>query len=89
MLPFGELGSKVVIAGICDELIELLLVCSVRPLDLAIELRRCEFDIGVPDALVLDMPMEFCLEFMAIVRSNLADAEREPGDDGIDEVNRV
>jgi hypothetical protein len=27
--------------------------------------------------------------FMTIVRSNLADAEREFGDDGIDEVDRV
>jgi hypothetical protein len=43
----------------------------------------------VPDALVLDMPVGFRLELMPIVRSNLADAEREPGDDAIDEVNRV
>ncbi len=43
----------------------------------------------MPDALVLDVPVELGLEFMAVVRAHLADAEREPGDHGIDEVNRV
>jgi hypothetical protein len=41
------------------------------------------------NAQVFNMPMELGLEFMTIVRSNLADAEREFGDDGIDEVDRV
>ena len=43
----------------------------------------------MPDALVLDMALELRLEFMAIVGANLANAEREPGDDGIDEVDHV
>ena len=35
------------------------------------------------------MPVELGLEFMAVVRSHLADAEREFLDDGVDEVDRV
>jgi hypothetical protein len=35
------------------------------------------------------MSVEFGLELMAVVRSHLADAEREFVDDGVDEVDRV
>ena len=35
------------------------------------------------------MPVELGLEFMAVIRSNLGDTEREFVDDGIDEVDRV
>ena len=41
----------------------------------------------MPDAVIFDMPVELCLEFMAVIRTYLA--EREPGDHGIDEVDRV
>ena len=71
------------------ELIELLLIRSVPSLDLAVQLRRRGFDVGVANAQVLNMPMELSLEFMTIVGSNLADSEREFFDDGIDEVDRV
>ena len=37
------------------------------------------------NALVLDMPTEFGLELMAIICSNFTDAERELGDDVVDE----
>jgi hypothetical protein len=37
--------------------------------DLAVELRGAWFEIGVKDALVLDMPMEFGLEFMTVIGS--------------------
>jgi hypothetical protein len=43
----------------------------------------------VANAQVFNMPVELGLELMAIVRSHLADAEREFVDDGIDEVDRV
>ena len=45
--------------------------------------------IGVSDGLILDMPVELGLEFMAVNGSDLLDAEREPIDDVIDEVDRV
>lgn len=40
------------------------------------------FDVGVPDAEVFDMPMEFGLELMAVVRSNVTNTEWEILDDG-------
>ena len=89
LLPFGEPCSKVHIVGVCQELIELLLISAMRPLDLAVQLRRSWFDVGMANAHVFDMPVELGLEFMAIVRSHLADTEREFVDDGIDEVDRV
>ena len=89
LLPFGEPCAKVDIVGVSEELIELLLIRSVRSLDLAVQLRRRGFDVGVANAQVLNMPMELSLEFMTIVGSNLADSEREFFDDGIDEVDRV
>jgi len=89
LLPFGEPSSKVTVIGVGEELIELLLIGSMRALDLAVKLRRSGFDIGMANAEVFDMPMELGLEFMAIVRSHFADAERELIDDGIDEVDRV
>jgi hypothetical protein len=41
------------------------------------------------NAQVFDMPMKLGLELMAVVRSHLADAEREFVDDGVDKVDRV
>ena len=38
---------------------------------------------------IFNVPVELGLEFMAVVRSHLADAEREFLDDGVDEVDRV
>lgn len=53
LLPLGEPCAKVDIVGVGEELIELLLVRSVRSLDLAVQLRRRGFDIGVANALGL------------------------------------
>lgn len=58
------------------------------PLDLAIQLRCSALDIGVADALVLDMPVELGLELMAVIGPNFLDAEREPFNDVIDKVDR-
>jgi hypothetical protein len=41
------------------------------------------------DTLILDMPMELGLELMPIIGPDLLDAEREPFDNVIDEVDRV
>jgi hypothetical protein len=43
----------------------------------------------MPDALVLDMPVELSLEIMAVVGSYLANAERELFDDVVNEVDRI
>jgi hypothetical protein len=88
-LPFGQLGLQIDVVLVGEELIEFLLVGSVRPSDLSVELRRCGFDVGVPHTLILDMPVEFGLEFMAVIGPDFTDAEGEFADDVIDEVDGV
>ena len=61
----------------------------MRSFDLAVELRRSRLDIGMADPLVLDMPVEFGLEFMAIVSPDFLNAERKLVDDMVDEVDGV
>ncbi len=58
-------------------------------LDLAVQLRGSALDIGVTDALVLDIPVELGLELMAVVGSDFLDAVRELFDDVIDKVVSV
>jgi len=43
----------------------------VRSLHFAIELRRAGLDVGVPDALVFNIPVEFSLELMAVLSEEL------------------
>ena len=64
-LPFSKFCFKVDVTLIAKQLIEFLLVGSVRSLDLAIQLRRPWLDVGMSDALVLDVPVELGLELMA------------------------
>ena len=87
--PLGEPCAKADIVDVGEELIELLLIRSVRSLDLAVQLWRRGFDVGMTNAEILDMSMELSLESMTIVGSDLADPERELVDDGVDEVDCV
>ncbi len=73
--PFGQSCLQIDVVGVSQQLIELFGVGSMRAFDLAIELRRIWFDIGVSDTLVLNMPVEFGLELMAVVSTNLTDPE--------------
>ncbi len=45
--------------------------------------------LGVPDALVLDVPVELGLDLVAVVGAALADAAREGRDDVVDELDGV
>jgi hypothetical protein len=81
-LPFSKFRFKVDVAFVAAHLIEFLLVGSARPLTLSIQLRRTRLDIGMPDALVVDVPVELGLEFMAVVDSDLPDPEWECSDQG-------
>ena len=58
-------------------------------LDLAVELRGSALDVGMTDALILDMQAELSLELMPVVGPDLLDAERELFNDVIDKVDRV
>jgi hypothetical protein len=50
------------------------------------QLRRAALDVAVTDAEILDVPVELRLELMAVIRSNLADTEREFSDNMIHKV---
>jgi hypothetical protein len=56
--PDSRLLLQTNIALVGEELIELVLVGSMGPLDLAIELRRTRLDVDVFHSLISDMPME-------------------------------
>lgn len=88
-LPFVEFGFEIDVPFVTKKLIEFLLIRSVRALHFPVELWRSTFDVGVSNALVFDMPMEFGLELVAIVSSNFANSERKLLDDMINEVDRV
>ena len=88
-LPFVEFSLQINVALIAEELIEFLLIGTVRSFDLPIELRRAPFDVGVPDPEIYDMPMEFGLELMTIIRAHLANAERELFNDVFNEIDGV
>ena len=88
-LPFVQFRLQIDIAFIAEELIKFLLVGSVGSLNFAIELWRAPLDVGMSNALVLYMPLEFGLELVAIVSSNFANAERKLLNDMINEVDRV
>jgi hypothetical protein len=59
------------------------------PFHLPIEAWRTRFDIDVPYAQVLQMPVEFDLKLMDVISPNCIDPERELGDDVIHEIDRI
>ena len=87
--PFVEFSLQINVAFVAEKLIELLLIGTVRSFDFAIELRGAPFNVGVPDPEIFDMPMEFGLELMTIIRAHLANAEWKLFDDMINEVDGV
>ena len=88
-LPFTQFCFEIDVAFVAEKLVEFLSIGSVRSLDLSVQLRRAAFDIGVADAEVLDVPVKFGLELMAIVGSDFLDAEGELLDDVVDTIDRV
>ena len=58
-------------------------------LDFAVQLRCAALYVGMPDPDVFDMPMEFGLKLVAIIRANLANAECELFDNVVNEVDGV
>jgi hypothetical protein len=66
-LPLGELFFEIDVIFVGEELIELFFISSMCTLDLSVELWGSRHDVGVADALVLDVPVEFGLELVPIV----------------------
>ena len=73
ILPLFQLGvEEVNVVGdavLVEELVELLVIDAVRPLDFAIEMRCPRANVDMTDVEGLEMPVEVRLEFGAIVPS--------------------
>jgi len=82
ILPLFQLGvEEVNVVGdavLVQELIELLIVDTVGPLDFAVQMRRPRSDVHVADIQGLEAPVEVRLELGAVVGLDHVDAEREP-----------
>ena len=87
--PGAQLLVQIDIIRVGQHLVELLLIRPVRSLDLSVQLGRPGLDVHMPDALVLDVPVEQGLPFMPSVSSYGVDTEGELLDDVINEVDRV
>ena len=75
--PCGKLLLEINIVAIVDQLVELVLVGSVGPLDFTVELRRSRLDVDVFHAEVSDVAVKERLELVAAVSSDGAYPERE------------
>jgi hypothetical protein len=87
--PDCQLLLQIDIVLVGEELIELVLVGSMGPLDLSVQLRRSWLDVGVLHAQVCDVPVKERLELVAAVRSYHLDPERKLFDDVVYEVDGV
>jgi hypothetical protein len=85
--PFVEPLLQIHVALVGEQLVELLLIRSVRAFDLAVQLRRATLDVGMADAFVFDVPVELRLELVAIICPDFANAKRKRFDDVVDEVD--
>jgi len=89
VLPLAQLFVKQVnVVGnavLVQELVELLVVDTVRSFDFAVEMWRPRPDVRVADVAFFEMPVEVGLKFGAIVGLNDLDAERQATEDVVDE----
>jgi len=88
-LPHVKLRLQIDVVFVRKQLIEFLLIRSMRALNFSVELGAARFDVSVSDALVLDMPVELSLKLVAIVGAYLLNAERKLFDDVVNEVYGV
>ena len=88
-LPDGQLLLEIDIVFVGEELVELVFVCSVGPLNLPVELRRSCLDVDVLHAQVSHVPVEERLELVAAIGADRSDPERELLDHVVDEVDRI
>ena len=85
--PDRQLLLEVHIPLVREELVELVLVGPMRPLDLSVQLGRSRFDVDVFHAFVCNVPVEERLELVAAIRADRLDPKRELLNDEIDEVD--
>src|SRR5689334_20615127 len=81
VFPFSKLlvveADVVADAVLVQQLIELLVVDTVRAFDLAVEARRSWPDVDVLDVELVQMPMKFGLKLGAVVCLNDVDSKRQ------------
>ena len=89
VLPFAELLVEQVnvvgYAALVEELVELLVVSTMRALNFAIEVRSPRADVDMANVQRLDVPMELRLKLRPVVGLNDVDAEWQPTQDLVDE----
>src|SRR5215471_20597433 len=75
-------------AVLVEELVELLVVDSMRPLDLAVQVWCPRSDVDVSDIQGVQMPVKPRLELGPIVGLHHENAEREASQHFVDKANR-
>ena len=88
-LPGRELLLEIHVVAIGEQLIELVLIGSVRSLDLAVQLRCARLDVDVFHAQVCHVPVKERLELVTAVSSDGAYPERELLHDVVDEIDGI
>lgn len=66
-LPFAQFCFEIDVSFVAEKLVEFLSIRSVRSLDLAIQLWRAAFDIGVADLLCISNYPQFALNLTLIL----------------------
>src|SRR6188768_795698 len=72
-------------AILIEELIELLVIDTMRALDLPVETRRAWSDVDVSDVQRFEMPVELGLKLRAIVGLHYLNTERQTAKHFVDE----
>src|SRR5688572_25095066 len=89
ILPLTEFVVKqvdvIADAILIEQLIKLLVVDAVRALDFAVQPRRSWSDVHVANVLRLEMPVEFGLEFGAVVSLDDEHSKRQATEHFVDE----
>ena len=88
-LPFAQFRFEIDVSFVAERLVEFLAVRPMRSFDFAIQLRCAAFNIGMADAEIFNVPVEFGLELVPVVRSDFLDAEWKLFDHIVHELNRT
>ena len=89
VFPGLQLCRYVQIIHVAEQLISLRLICSVRALNIAVQVRHLGFDIHMPHSWVFDMPVKTSLKLMPPIRPNGADPEGELFDHIVHDLDRT
>lgn len=86
-MPNGE-QARIVDDFTFEQSVELVGIDAMRALDFAVQARGSGSDLDVSDAHVEQVPVEGRAEFLAVVRVDRLDLQRQIREDVVDELNR-